>query len=82
MLYQIAGHLLGVSRKVSSRVADLFCINERVLLLGNWMYGFFSMTPVGATNVGNIAIDFEVTKLNFDKIDNKKFIIESYVITL
>lgn len=57
----VLGHLLGVSQKVTTRVAHLFCINERVLLMGTWSHGFFSMTPVGATNVGRIAIDFEVT---------------------
>jgi phosphatidylserine decarboxylase len=26
---------------------------------GNWEHGFFSMTAVGATNVGTIRIDFD-----------------------
>lgn len=56
-----SGHLLGVSDRVMRRVANLFCINERVLMTGRWQYGFFTMTCVGATNVGNIALDFEKT---------------------
>uniref|UniRef100_A0A915J6L2 Phosphatidylserine decarboxylase proenzyme, mitochondrial n=1 Tax=Romanomermis culicivorax TaxID=13658 RepID=A0A915J6L2_ROMCU len=54
-----SGHLLGVSEKVTKRVANLFCINERVLLGGRWRHGFFTMTAVGATNVGNISLNFE-----------------------
>ena len=32
---------------------------EGAAVLGRWRYGFFSMVPVGATNVGSIKINFD-----------------------
>ncbi len=54
------GELFSVAPFFQTHFHDLFILNERVALLGKWKHGFFSMTPVGATNVGSI-------KLNFDK---------------
>jgi len=55
----VTGYLLGVNKKVVTKVPHLFSINERVLLCGEWEHGFFSMTPVGATHVGSIILDCE-----------------------
>ena len=54
-----AGELYSVSPYLQKRLPGLFTINERVVLLGKWRWGFFSMTPVGATNVGSIKINFD-----------------------
>lgn len=54
------GELYSVAPYFQSRLSGLFVLNERIALLGRWKHGFFSMTPVGATNVGSI-------KLHFDK---------------
>jgi phosphatidylserine decarboxylase len=48
-----------VSPYIANRIPDLFTLNERVALLGRWRHGFFSMTPVGATNVGSIRVNFD-----------------------
>ncbi|KAJ1658889.1 phosphatidylserine decarboxylase 1 [Dispira simplex] len=54
-----AGELYSVSPYVLKMIQDLFVLNERVALLGRWKYGFMSMTPVGATNVGSVKINFD-----------------------
>jgi len=53
------GDLFSVSPYIANRMKDLFVLNERVALLGRWKYGFYSMVPVGATNVGSIRINFD-----------------------
>lgn len=54
-----AGELYSVSPYLQRTLPGLFTLNERVALLGRWRWGFFSMTPVGATNVGSIIINFD-----------------------
>ncbi|OXH28314.1 phosphatidylserine decarboxylase [Cryptococcus neoformans] len=53
------GDLFSVSPYIANRMKDLFVLNERVALLGRWKYGFYSMIPVGATNVGSIKVNFD-----------------------
>lgn len=54
-----AGELYSVSPYLQRTLPGLFTLNERVVLLGRWRYGFFSYVPVGATNVGSIVINFD-----------------------
>lgn len=54
-----AGELFSVSPYLQRTLPGLFTLNERVVLLGRWRYGFFSYTPVGATNVGSIVVNFD-----------------------
>ncbi|KAG6909087.1 hypothetical protein DXG01_002068 [Tephrocybe rancida] len=53
------GELYSVSPYMAKRLENLFVLNERVALLGRWKHGFFSMVPVGATNVGSIILNFD-----------------------
>lgn len=53
------GELFSVSPYMAKRLQNLFVLNERVAMLGRWRYGFFSMIPVGATNVGSIKVNFD-----------------------
>ncbi|KAF1811805.1 phosphatidylserine decarboxylase [Eremomyces bilateralis CBS 781.70] len=54
-----AGELFSVHPYLVKTLPGLFTLNERVVLLGRWRWGFFSYTPVGATNVGSIKINFD-----------------------
>lgn len=53
------GELFSVAPFFQKTLQGLFVLNERVALLGYWKHGFFSMTPVGATNVGSIIVNFD-----------------------
>jgi len=50
------GELFSVNPSIAKWVAGLFSLNERAVYAGKWRHGFFSMTPVGATNVGSIRV--------------------------
>jgi phosphatidylserine decarboxylase len=58
----IPGELFSVSPYIAKRLHNLFVLNERVALLGRWKHGFFSMIPVGATNVGSIKVNFDTVR--------------------
>lgn len=53
------GNLFPVNKPSARLIPSLFVENERVALLGEWEHGFFSLTAVGATNVGSIVLSNE-----------------------
>ncbi|TMW59331.1 hypothetical protein Poli38472_004400 [Pythium oligandrum] len=53
------GNLFPVNTTAARLIPSLFVENERVALVGAWTNGFFSLTAVGATNVGSIALTHE-----------------------
>lgn len=53
------GDLLSVAPGFLKLIRGVFVYNERVAMLGEWPHGFFSMTAVGATNVGSIRVHFD-----------------------
>ncbi|KAL1116566.1 hypothetical protein AAG570_005038, partial [Ranatra chinensis] len=50
------GELLSVSPRFAKWIPNLFSLNERAVYVGTWEHGYFSMTAVGATNVGSIRV--------------------------
>ena len=54
-----SGELFSVSPYMVSLLSNLFVLNERVVLLGEWKHGLMAMVPVGATNVGTIRVNFD-----------------------
>ncbi|CAE8610569.1 unnamed protein product, partial [Polarella glacialis] len=53
------GELLPVRSWLLKRVNDIFAVNERVVLTGQWRFGQMNLVAVGAANVGNIFLDFD-----------------------
>ncbi|XP_034403199.1 phosphatidylserine decarboxylase proenzyme, mitochondrial isoform X2 [Cyclopterus lumpus] len=74
------GSLLSVNPGVARLVKELFCLNERVALTGQWQHGFFSLTAVGATNVGSIRVYFDQElQTNVPRYNKGSFHDHSYV---
>jgi len=53
------GDLYSVNPKVAGWLKNLFALNERVVLNGEWKHGFFSYSAVGACLVGSMKIYFD-----------------------
>jgi len=72
------GHLLSVAPKFVNLVHNLFTVNERIALIGRWKHGFFSMVPVGATNVGSVVLTID--DVSFTTIINYFYIFYNNII--
>ena len=53
------GTLFPVAPSIAYYVPSLFTRNERVVLSGEWMHGFYSLTAVGAYNVGSVKLNYD-----------------------
>jgi len=53
------GTLFPISPSFARWIPNLFALNERVVLSGEWQEGFYSLAAVGAYNVGSIALNFD-----------------------
>ena len=58
-IWSVLGELFSVNPGIVRWLQGLFNFNERVLYVGNWKHGFFSLTAVGATLVGSINVHFD-----------------------
>lgn len=64
----IPGKLLSVAPIFLERIPRVFSSNERIVLAGDWDHGFYSLTSVGAYNVGSIKLTHEP-----EVVTNKSF---------
>jgi len=53
------GTLFPISPIFARLVPNLFALNERIVCSGQWNEGFYSLTAVGAYNVGSISLNFD-----------------------
>ena len=64
---------MSVKPSIAGYFPGLFHLNERVCWFGEWQHGFFSMTAVAATNVGDIVEDEQENDTNQNaKLDSLK----------
>ena len=76
----IPGDLLPVSPWLLKWVPNIFSRNERVVLTGDWKWGFFSLVAVGAYNVGNIHIArVPEIRTNIEKLRTKVYPIDNAI---
>ena len=62
------GELFSVNPSVARWLKGLFNYNERAVFYGSWQHGFFSMSAVGATNVGSIKVAFDEVSILSKKL--------------
>ena len=68
MVTNFPGELLTVAPWAARTMPGLFALNERVVLSGQWKYGFFAFAAVGAYNVGSINIHLDKVSVGFKSV--------------
>lgn len=68
----IVGKLHPVMPSYVNKHPDVFRVNERVVLYGEWKHGFFSTAFIGALNVGSITLNFDKDLKTNTKMDTVK----------
>lgn len=63
VFYGFIGELLSVSLGIVCWIYGFFVLNECVVYMGNWEYGFFFYIVVGVINVGLIKIYCDQVKM-------------------
>ncbi|KAJ9450665.1 Phosphatidylserine decarboxylase proenzyme [Diplonema papillatum] len=58
-LNHVYGTLLPVNSLGYKFIDELFCLNERLAICGNWKHGSLCYVAVGAYNVGSIRVTFD-----------------------
>lgn len=72
------GELLSVNPSIASWISDLFVLNERVCYFGTYKNGFFSMTAIGATNVGSIIVPFDESLKTNERARKQTFLDQTF----
>lgn len=76
----IPGNLHPVMPSYVKKHPHVFKENERVVLFGEWIKGFFTISFIGATNVGSISILFDKDlNTNDVMVVNKNFKDKNYL---
>lgn len=70
----IPGFLAPVKPSYVEKHKNVFKDNERVSLFGDWIEGYFSMTFVGALNVGSMTLNFDPELIT----NSSKSLVEPY----
>lgn len=73
----VPGYLEPVKPSYIARHKDVFKDNERVTIFGDWSQGYFSMSFVGALNVGSMSLNFDpemvTNRSNMKVFSDKKY---------
>lgn len=64
---------MSVNPLIAGWLPGLYSLNERVVYVGQWKHGFFSMTAVGATSVGSVKVYSDKVSVRITLKQNRSF---------